>query len=247
MSKELAKTKSNEVATFNEEALSQWDNEASSNDVVIPKLIIMQANSTLVNEDKAAAGDVIESLNKEVLAGYKKSIEIVPFYMHKTWIVKKYNPQKDEFDFVKYENVEADNENLDKDFEINGEKYQRQLSRNFYCLIGDNPIPYIVPFKGMSTRAGKILATAMYVQNKAKKLPPPGQTFKLSTTKESYENRINAVFKVEPSHNTSHDKVLECLTWLKMIKEGAVREDNNNEHLENEAPKNTSVDSAPMF
>ena len=81
MSKEVAKTAKKELAAYSNEELAEWGNEATQNDVVIPKLIIMQANSTLVGEDKADAGDIIESLNKEVLAGYKKTVDIVPFYL----------------------------------------------------------------------------------------------------------------------------------------------------------------------
>ena len=74
MSKEVAKTAKKELAAYSNEDLAEWCNEATQNDVVIPKLIVMQANSTLVAEDKADAGDIIESLNKEVLAGYKKTV-----------------------------------------------------------------------------------------------------------------------------------------------------------------------------
>lgn len=246
MSKELVKTKKNEVAQFSNEDLAAWgESEANQNDVVIPKLIVMQANSSLVGEDKADAGDIIESLGKEVLAGYKKSVEIVPFYMKKTWIVKKLNTQSNEYEFERYEDVDSSNENADKDFSVNGEKYQRQFCRNFYCLIGDNPIPYIVPMKGMSARTGKILATSMYVQNKVKKLPPPGVTFKLQSTKESYEGRVTAAFKIEEAGITPKEKVLECLSWLKMIQEGSVRE-SQDEDLEKES-KVKNDNSNPMF
>lgn len=243
MSKELTKTKKNEVATFSNEDLEAWgESEANQNDVVIPKLIVMQANSSLVGEDKADAGDIIESLGKQVLAGYKKTVDIVPFYMKKQWIVKKLNQQSNEFEFERYEDVTA--EDLAKDYEENGDKYQRQFCRNFYCLIGDNPIPYIVPMKGMSARTGKILATAMYVQNRVKKLPPPGMTFHLGSAKESYEGRVTAAFKIEEAGPTSTEKVQECLGWLKMIKSGEVKEADDQE-LEQEVKKDNL--NNPMF
>ena len=245
MSKKELTKQTTSVAAYSEQDLSDWGaSQASENDVVTPKRLIMQSNSSLVTGgDDLAFGDIIESIGKKKLAGFKDDVLIVPFHMKKVWIVKAYNKELDKFVFVRYEDVTADEENLEKEFVEGGVKHQRQFCRNFYCLIGNDPIPYIVPMKGMSTRTGKILATAMYLQNKMKKLPPPGMTFKLSATKEKMDDRTNAAYKIEEFEPTSLSKVNECLTWYKMINAGGVKEAEEHD-LEAEA---STSNAAPMF
>lgn len=223
MSKAIVeKTKKNVVANYSADDLGEWgENEANQNDVVIPKFIIMQSNSTLVTAgEDIVFGDIIESLGKKVMAGFKKGINIVPFHMKKKFIVKK--KVGAEFEFVRFDEVV--DEAAPKEFAEGKDAMTRQLTREFYCMVEGSPIPVIVPMKGMSTRTAKILATAMYVQNKVKKLPPPGMTFELTATKELYEGKTNAAYKIVEVGPTPRETVMDCLTWYRMVIAGDVKE-----------------------
>jgi hypothetical protein len=70
--------------------LGDWGSaDVSASDVIIPKILCMQATSELVAEGKARMGDFVDSITHEVLGSVDSPIKFIPFHMEKVWIVSE--------------------------------------------------------------------------------------------------------------------------------------------------------------
>jgi hypothetical protein len=107
-------TKKNEVTTKEETAVSvnaqssgTFSESVDASDIIIPKVLLMQAISQLVEQDKAKQGDFVHSLD-EVVVGAKedKPVEFIVLGMFKT--LQTYEDNK----YVKTESLTPENAGL---------------------------------------------------------------------------------------------------------------------------------------
>ena len=77
-SKEVVKKEKNELA--NPIKMDEWGGSPiTSQDIILPRILMMQPMSDMVTEGNAAFGEFRESLNGTKLGDFKNPIEIVPF------------------------------------------------------------------------------------------------------------------------------------------------------------------------
>jgi hypothetical protein len=238
-------TKKKEVATT-EAGLTTQDHAAmmdmfgaapvSSNDVIIPKIRVMQPGSQLVTDGVAKFGDFIDSLSNEVVGHItEKAVELIPFYVEKIWIISKWNGSKFEFDRI--EGVTPMNENKQWEEDTPQGKFKNEKCFNFYCLRPeDMSLPVIVAFKGTSLRAGRELMTQMYVKNKAAGKAPCAKVINLGGDKTSNDKGTYAVMKASVSRDTSMEEMTQCLNWFKSVQSGEAKADNSDIENKPEAP-----------
>jgi hypothetical protein len=225
MTKAVQKKQRTEVSNYNQDDMAAWGGNAfTQSDIIIPKLVLMQASSTLVaDNDNLKAGDYIHSVTKEVVGNAKKPIKIIPFYMKKFYRVTVAEGR----DFV-FDHMEAwdhRNDGAPNEFMHNGKAAQRQKVYQFYALLNDEPLPFIVTMKGLSFRTGKQLANEMYLVNQMKQLPPPGRTFELGVEDTEFEGKKYKAFTVKDAGETPREIVTgTALQWLKTISAGDVVE-----------------------
>lgn len=219
--KELAKTESTELALAGN--LDAWgENEMSSQDMVIPKILCMQGLSDLVSEGKAKMGDFVDSLSGEVVGSIENPVDIVPFHMEKIYIISKKEQGGSRFEFDRIEAVT--NQNYPFEEVVNGVTYKYEYTLQFYCLRPDDTtLPYVVSFKSTSLKSGKVLSTQMYVRNRAAGLVPPAFTIKLGGRKEKGEQGTYIVMEVKQGDRTSNELIGECLNWMKVVKAGKAK------------------------
>lgn len=203
------------------------DGGLSSQDIVIPKVLAMQGLSALVTDTKHPAkfGDLVSSLDKTVIGNVEDApLEFIPFYLHKTWIVSKLVGKKFVFDHI--EDVTPANENKKWEEVSDGQQWKNEKSLNFYSILPSDPsLPYIVQFKGTSSKAGRELATQMYVKNKASKLTPAGKVMSLKGSIVSNDNGTYVVLGTEVSRTSTEGEVGNCLEWFSTIKGGKTKAD----------------------
>ena len=221
--KEVTTTETKEVVAAND--INSWgDSQMTSDDLVIPKLMLMQGLSELVadEDNDVVMGDMVHSLTKEVLAKAKDGLNIIPIYMDKVWYVSKFNGKKFEFDSVVP--VTSVNAHLPwNDVDEEGVEIQRTLSRNIYCLLEGHDLPFTVSFKGKSAKCGKVIGTQMYVTNKGAKLPPPAVTLKLTAHKETNNKGTYYVYSVAPVKQTSSEDMKKAFGWYELIMQGKTK------------------------
>lgn len=219
MTKEIAKKESTELAMEND--IGFWgQNESSSNDIVIPKIQLMQGMSQAVTSGKAKLGDLVDSVSGEIIGDITKPLEVVPFHMEKFFIVQKFNGKK--FLYERIEKITPQNENAPYEFDENGAKMKRVYTRRFYVLTNGNVLPYTIDFASTSAKAGKELATEMFVKNAMMKLPPAASKIAVGVKIDKNEDATYAVKTVKVVGKASQDEIKQAFTWYKTISKTAV-------------------------
>lgn len=217
MSKELVKQEtSTEVST----TLADWgDVEVSSDDLVLPKILLMQGLSELVAQGNAKMGDIVNSLTGVVLGDEKKPVKILPFYCRKSWVIEKWDGSKFQYDRI----LPDIGEKLPYDEEINGVKYKNSHQYEFFILTEDMSIPHILSFRGTSHKMGKQLYTQMYVINRSIGKTPAGFWLDLSCTRDKNDKGTFMVWNFKPSTPSLPEHQAECINWVNVVKNSVTK------------------------
>lgn len=231
MSKEVKKNESKELA--NPIDLNEWGGSPiSSQDIILPRILMMQPMSDKVTEGEAAFGEFRESLNNEKLGDFKTPIEVVPFLLQKAF-VEYNNEDPTDKKFIRIVPITPTNDNLPyEDTEKTAEgktiKITRDRCMNFFVLLpkdidAGTAIPHILSFRRSSIKAGKKLATQMYIKNKDANKPPPAVMANIIATKDSNDKGTFGVMDVNFTKPTPDAYVKECLRWVKLILAGQAK------------------------
>jgi hypothetical protein len=209
--------------------LSAWgENEMSSRDMVIPKILCMQGLSDLVSDGKAKMGDFVDSLSNEVIGNIDEPVNFIPFHMEKIYIISKRDKGASRFEFDRIEPV--GNQDYPYEETIGNEEFKYEYTLQFYVLRPeDTTLPYVLSFKSTSLKAGKVLSTQMYVRNRAAGLVPPAYVMSLLGRKEKNDQGTFIVMDVKQGDKSTTDQISGCLEWLKIIKAGKAKVDHSSE------------------
>jgi len=222
MSKELVEAKSNEVA--NQEMMAAWgETEVSSGDIVIPKIMLMQAMSEAVVADDSTVkmGEFLDSLSGKVIGSHKKPITVVPFHLEKIWIHSKSSGKDFEFDSITIAHDPKEHEYIEV---VDGVEWKHEYCMNFYVIRpGDMTLPYIVTFKGASRKAGRALATQMFVKNKMAGKIPPAVAMELTAKKESNDKGTYYVWDVSAKRDSTQEEMSTAFDWFKTVNAGGTK------------------------
>jgi hypothetical protein len=216
----------------------------SSKDTIIPKIMTLQLMSKKVIDAHGSFGDLRDSVTNECYGSFAKPMEFIPFHYTALWVESEWSKDKNTFEYKRTIPVDEFNDSLP--FEEGSIKRTRSL--NFYVLlpeeiIAGKAIPKVLSFRVTSIRAGRKLATQMYVSNRAAGLSPAGTAMKLTVKKETNDKGTFAVLDVEQSRASTEKEVHSCLQWFKTVKQGSnIKEDDSDLH---EAPKEAEVVGDP--
>lgn len=230
---DLVPKEKNEAATVDERNRMNaiWDAPAlTQRDVIIPSLLLLQPMSPQVTDSKNKFGDIIETLNGEVLGDMNGGFDLVPFKLVKLFVVRKNNEDKD---FVMTVPLTPENESLpyEDEMEIDGrvEKILRDRVLKFYVLLRSEletgtAIPYTVSFKRSSHQAGQKLVTQMFIKNVNANKTPASTMIRLSAIKKTKDTKTWAAFDVQTAGVTDDAYIAEAFRWLELINGGKVKE-----------------------
>lgn len=161
---------------------------ALASDIIIPKLLLMQGLSELVNARKAQQGDMVKSTTAEKLGDDKTPVEVIPLTIHNVWMLQEDARGMGKWEFRGYEPRTPNNETDPWEFSKAGTKWKRTKVINLYALLpgdidayakekerflkgvsdGDDGIdfdvdralmPIVIPFRNTSFQAGRTVAT----------------------------------------------------------------------------------------
>lgn len=107
-------------------------------DIIIPKVMLMQALSDFVEEKKASQGDIVRSGTAEKLGDENTPLEFIPLMYHSLWMLSedvKGKGNNSDFEFRGYEARTAHNERLEWDFERNGTSWRRTKVMHLFGLL----------------------------------------------------------------------------------------------------------------
>lgn len=229
MSKELQTQESKDIAAA---ALAAgWgDQELSSQDVLISKLLPMQGLSKLVTERKAQMGEYRDSVTTELLGSVDAPLEFVPCHVERLWVNKKEVNGKFEFDSM--EPVTRENENRGWESIADGVNFRHVYTYLFYVLLpkdieAGTPKPYTLSFSSTSVKGGKKLMTQMFVSNKQMGLTPASMVMNLDGRIEQNDKGTFVVLDVSSSRKSTNDEVMAALEIYKMVNTGEAKVDHS--------------------
>lgn len=209
--------------------MAEWgDQVVTANDVIIPRILLMQGMSPMVTKGDGKIGEIRESMNESLLASPDKPVEIIPFKMDRVWkemeldkkTVRAIVPIQSDATRDDY-NEELPNEITDDKGKVVGHRFR--ALRFFVLLPKRSPLPHMIEFKSTSLRAGKKIATQMFTTNKMLGLNPAAKAFLLSGKKEEKDKQVFALFDVTVGRDTSKEEQAEALEWFKMLRGGQAK------------------------
>lgn len=216
---DLVKASTNEVSTQVSAPANTFGLRAE--DLLIPKVLLMQAISKAVKDRKAHAGDFFHSLDEVAMA---KPLEFMAIGMFRQ-IVTYENKQK-----VKAEpwSIELETQLMKEGFFQKdpvikaGVTVTKSVSLNYYIILTKDieemtPFPMVVTFVKTSFKAGKQLSTHIFrLEEFGAK--PWAKTFKLGAVEESGDNGDYFVYNVQPGNKSTPEQIAVAEKWANRLK-----------------------------
>lgn len=146
-----------------EKSIQGEDKELFSNDILIPKVWLVQQMSDDFKEGKAKLGDYISSISKEVLAPATKDLGFIVLSMFKRWhtfeIVKGGKKE-----FMSSVVMTKENKNWKYQDVMDGKEIVRKQVISAYIVLVEDVkkgfnVPYVIDFASSSKGAGRSLVT----------------------------------------------------------------------------------------
>jgi hypothetical protein len=208
-------------------------------DIILPRILLMQSQSDLVAEGKAAPGQFVNSLTGEVLGDAKNPLEIIPLHSPpKTWVTSEKGPRDGRPQFKKIQSeaqilAEYGKSNA-KDIPweenlANGVTRYNKRTLNFYVLLkkeveSGEAFPYLVSFQSTAYEQGKKIATH-FMRCAMTRSQPYSRTLKLSSLSNKTEKGNYFTPDIMPGHKSSVDELGAAEQWLPVVKSANVRVD----------------------
>lgn len=201
-------------------------------DIILSKVLLMQAMSEAVNEKETAeAGDIIKSTTEEVIGGRTSPVEFIPISLTKTWVILKKEGSKYEFQTIEPYTPANANRKLEWTDELHNE-YRADKCLNFYILLKKEvnaalsgsgaAIPCVVSFRRTSFQAGRKLASGIS-ESAFMKQPAFSKVYELKSEKKTNDLGTFFVFDVAPKGKATADEMKYAYEWYKNIKLQTVR------------------------
>jgi len=213
--KQVANKESTEVAKVNFDTKLSEDQRIDSDEIIIPKILLMQQMSDFVQDEKAKSGEFRHSRTGE-LYGEKDTapISLILFKKYRIWYIfdvdKKGNKEyKESIDYYGNEELEFEEEGI-----------ARQKVTGFYGLLIKNgkvheSLPFVIDFKGMSYRAGNELLTTQGEIG----IPWHGSVVEITSEQQENDKGKFYVKRCKIVRRTSQDEVMATEKWMKMMKD----------------------------
>lgn len=212
MQTEVTTTKGNGLTT----PVGAWGAEgASSKDLVVPRLQLVQATSDICKDGGARPGEIVNGQTKNIMAKKGESIDLLPILIVGSWVVSEpivgARPK-----FLRMEALTPENDSIDWRSEAyeNGRPVLRQkrlsvLSLPVNTLEG---FPFWVDFQNTGRAAGQILSTIIQ-ENKRQGRPAPARVISLGTTLKTREQNSWFVPTVTLSRDATEVELTAAYSW----------------------------------
>ena len=240
----MAKKETKAVATVQGAVPAMRDEEQcwgaeniDANDVLIPKLLLMQGLSDFVAQGKANIGDYVKSTTGEIVAQRGDKVVFVPISTSKHWRIME--EEGGRYQWRRNEEWTPDNANAEMQWVENGTNWRRDRTLSFFVLLakdikkerdaleamastgemqeGDNVlIPCQLQFVRTSYNTGKQLITEFAKAKKFRK-PPAAWMYALSARQEKNDQGIYQVMELESAGLTDPRDLTVAYEWYKTI------------------------------
>jgi len=222
----------------------------TANDIIVPKILLMQAISEMVKQRKAFAGEFVHSIDELKIEGPIEFIVVGYFkeilqYENNKYVKKEAWTHLKELNMIREETIQ-------------GVKVNKTVSHNYSVVLTKDieemtPFPLVITFKKTSVKAGKKLGTSLLMLEEFGQ-PPQAKTFKLVAKEESGDNGTYFVYDVLPGRKSTEIELKASVRWADRMKTSVVVVDDKDEETGSgspsgapEAPKDVKVNADIKF
>ena len=237
---EVAVKEKSEVSTDVQVSSGSFSADVDASDIIIPKVLLMQAISQLVEAEKAKQGDFVHSLDENIIGAKEdKPVEFITLGMYKT--LQTYENNK----YVKTESLTPENAALPYEEIKGGVTINRSKTMNYYVIRPEDVenmavFPMVITFKRTSLKGGKKLATKlMMLEEFGAEIY--AKTFKLIARQEEGEKGKYYVMDIVDGRKSNDVELKQALKWTTRLKT-----DDAKVHEADEEAANTTQSSAPV-
>lgn len=239
----MSKLAKKETAALSTEVLESWGTDnIDAQDILIPRVLLMQGLSQHVADDKAQMGDIVLSTTGEKVGGKDKPMQFIPICHSKAWVLSEKVGQK--YEFRGTEAITAANADLPLEFQAQGTMWRRDRCLNFYVILpahvereklaiekaakGELPdpndalLPCVLSFRRTSYGTGKELVTH-FSKCAHFKLPPAVSTFNLTSEKQSNDQGTFYIFKISSAGKSDPHHIQTAKQWYDIITKSKVK------------------------
>lgn len=208
--------------------------ELFKNDLLIPKIWLVQTMSDLRKEKKADEGDFVDSQTAEILAGAGDSIKFIVLKTFKRWHTFTVDAKGDK-EFLSSEvMVLGKNHDLKYEDTLDGKIITRRQVISAYVLIERDALrginkPYIIDFASTSKYAGRILVSDIATLNR-KGLPSFTGIFEMTANEEEFDKGSAFVRKVKFfgfAPKAAMPYLIDCYKDLETIEDQIIFDDSD--------------------
>jgi hypothetical protein len=199
-----------------------WGTEGTdAQDVLIPRLLLAQGMSPIVQQGNAVVGSIFNSNTGITLAKKKEKLVMVPIMYFREWHVCEVDDRGNE-KLIGRERMTPANEGLPKEdvFQKEGRPVpiRRHRAHNFFVLLPKymDELPFLITFKKSNQMAGKRLVTHLKV-SAGKGQPAAALSWNLYSDDHTYNGRTYPVFNVEPGEATSKEILDVAFKWYNQL------------------------------
>jgi len=202
-----------------------------STDLKIPRILLMQAMSELVNEKgEAKAGDLVNSVTSAIIGSVRekdyKPVKVIPLQMLKTWIVQE-RVDANTLKYISTIPVTPENSDLEWEFvDEQGRKCKRTKCVSFYVYMesdlgNETALPYMITFRNTSIKGSAAIAShfaeCKVAQLGGKLMPPFSRVFEIGGKSEKNDKGTFFVMTSKPTTAVPTQHYGQLFSWYKAI------------------------------
>jgi hypothetical protein len=203
--------------------------EMISGDIKIPRALLLQKMSKLVDLEKGKAGEIRGSLEANLLGGVDKEFLFIPLYMYNSWAIHEEVGGK----FRRMEPRTAANDKQEWEFkDSDGVSCKRVKCINaFIMAVKDlddgEPLPYQLTFRSTSFDAGRTMSSIIAKLLQFGK-PIYNYVFSLGSIKQENDKGTFYVMDLKRAENegrkitTNPEYIATCKYWMDQVRGGRV-------------------------
>jgi hypothetical protein len=210
-----------------------WGAEGVDNDdIILPRLLLMQSMSEMVSEKETAEpGDIVKSTNETVMGGRDKPLRIIPLSVFKTWTLEMKEGSK----FVWKANEPMTPQNVNRPIEWTDElknEWRANKVLNFYVLIQNEiapalagegtAIPCLVSFRRTSYMTGRKLASGIN-ESRFMGQPAAARSYELKVAKKTNDLGTWYVYDLGIGTKTTTEEVRYAKQWFDSLSANQVK------------------------
>lgn len=201
--------------------------DIDSQDILIPRMLLMQGLSEAVAEGNAQMGDIVNSVTMEKLGDRSTAINAIPLKIYKTW--NEYKKVGNKPEFIRSLPFKG-NENLQQTAVMpDGTLITRDKIINVYFILtkdilNGEAFPYVVGFKRTSMMAGKQVATH-FAKSAMMGRKPHESILSIYTTLKKNEQGTFYVWNIGYVGKADAEQIKAAQSWLQILEATAPKVD----------------------